>query len=120
MPEPFVRNAHTGLPPEEAMLRVLCNGDTSTKLARGGLDIRPYFEARVSHPVTFRIVNHSYQASMYRPTRREQFRGWWHTHYRALFWLLVPWVSVFLAIVALNLLLAGANALADWISAQWK
>ena len=119
MPEPFVRNTSTGVEPEPVLLRVLCNGDVSAKLARGGLDMRPYFHARVSHPVTFHLIHGHFEASLYRPTRRERWRGWWYAHGRALFWLLAPWLSALAFYLAVCLAMDAGNALADWVSALW-
>ena len=118
MPEPFVRNARTGKTPEPAMLAILCNGDVSAKLARGGLDVRPHFEARVSRPVTFRVLHGAFQPQMLRPTRRERIRGWWYAHGRALFWLLAPWLSALAFYLAVCLAMDAGNALADWVSAR--
>jgi len=70
-----------------------------------------------SHPVTFHIVNHHYGATLLRPTRRERLRGWWHAHRWPLLRKLLPWLEVLAFVVALNLLKAGADALADWVSA---
>jgi len=117
MPEPFVRNSRTGKAPEPAMLAVLCNGDVSAKLARGGLDVRPHFEARVSHPVTFHLIHGHFEASLYRPTRRERWRGWWYAHRWEIGRFLVLAASCLAAFLALNLLMDAGNALADWLSA---
>ena len=119
MPEPFVRNARTGKAPEPAMLAVLCNGDVSAKLARGGLDIRPHFDARVSHPVTFRVLHGAFQPQMLRPTRRERVKGWWYAHRWEIGRFLILAASCLAAFLALNLLMDAGDALADWVSALW-
>jgi hypothetical protein len=111
-----VLNSRTGKRPEAAMLSLLCNGDVAARLAAGGLDPRPYFDAVPSHPLTLRIVHGAFAAQMYRPTRRERIKGWWYTHRWPLLRGLVLAVNLLVLYVALNLLLAGANALADWIS----
>lgn len=116
----YVVNARTGKEPEPAMLRLLCNGDVSANLTRAGLDIRPYFDAVPDHPVTLCLIHGHYEASLYRPTRRERLRGWWYVHRWPLLRGLLLTLSVLAVVVALNLLLAGANDLADWISGVWR
>jgi hypothetical protein len=112
----YVLNSRTGKEPEPAMLSLPCDGDRSTYLTDCGLDIRPYFETRIAHPVTFRIVHGHFAASMLRPTRRERFRGWRYTHYRALVRGLVLALNLLALYVAVCLVMDGANAVADWIS----
>jgi hypothetical protein len=111
-----VLNSRTGKRPEAAMLSLLCNGDVAARLAAGGLDPRPHFEIVPAAPVRVRVVHGHYAASLYRPTRQERLRGWWYTHRWPLLRGLVLAVNLLVLYVALNLLLAGANALADWIS----
>ena len=114
----YVLNARTGKEPETAMLRVLCNGDVSAKLRRGGLDPRPYFEARRSRPVTFRVLHGHFEAAMHRPTRRERVARWWEGHrwplLRGLV-LMLAWLVLYLAVC---LAMDAGNALADWLSAR--
>lgn len=102
------------------MLHLLCNDDVSAKLTRAGLDIRPHFEARRSHPVTWRIVHGAFAAPMYRPTRRERLAGWWYAHRWPLLRGAILTLSCLAMWVALNLLLDAGNALADWISGVWR
>jgi hypothetical protein len=111
-----VVNARTGRAPDPAMLNVLCNGDVSAKLAAGGLDPRPYFDAVPSHPLTLHIVHGAFAASMYRPTRRERLRGWWYTHRWPLLRGLVLAINLLALYLAVCLVMDGANLLADWLS----
>ena len=123
MPNLHVLHTSTGKEPDPAMLTLLCNGDVSAKLTDCGLDLRPYFAVSPSRPVPFRVVSPehgAWPAAMHRPTRRERLAAWWRAHYRALFWLLVPWVSVIALYLAVCLAMDAGNALADWLSALWQ
>lgn len=110
MPNLRVVGVASGLPLPTNLIERLCNADRHPPY-RHCYAIVP----EPSHPATVAIVNHAFVANLYRPARRERMAGWWVCHRWPLLRGAILFAGFLVMWVVLNLLLDGANALADWL-----
>ena len=99
-----VVNARSSKEPDPAMLTA------------SGLNPRPYFEvAPAPRAHSLRIVHGAYQASLYRPTRRQRLADWWERWKWTLLRDFLLFLCFLITFMAINAILSALLSLADWL-----